>query len=65
LRGLSFSLLRQGFHLQNGKYCSDKPSHLYQQTFIDTYAKVGFAKLYDRKTPITGTDLLNDRVLPF
>lgn len=24
-----------------------------QQTFIDTYAKVGFAKLYDRKTPIT------------
>jgi hypothetical protein len=26
---------------------------VYQQTFIDTYAKVGFAKLYDRKTPIT------------
>jgi hypothetical protein len=24
---------------------------VYQQTFIDTYAKVGFAKLYDRKTP--------------
>jgi hypothetical protein len=23
-----------------------------QQTFIDTYAKVAFAKLYDRKTPI-------------
>ena len=22
---------------------------VYQQTFIDTYAKVGFAKLYDRK----------------
>jgi transposase InsO family protein len=38
---------------------------LYQQTFIDTYAKVGFAKLYDRKTPITAADLLNDRVLPF
>ena len=37
----------------------------YQQTFIDTYAKVGFAKLYDRKTPITAADLLNDRVLPF
>jgi hypothetical protein len=36
-----------------------------QQTFIDTYAKVGFAKLYDRKTPITAADLLNDRVLPF
>jgi len=38
---------------------------IYQQTFIDTYAKVGFAKLYDRKTPITAADLLNDRVLPF
>jgi transposase InsO family protein len=38
---------------------------VYQQTFIDTYAKVGFAKLYDRKTPITAAELLNDRVLPF
>jgi transposase InsO family protein len=26
---------------------------------------VSFAKLYDRKTPITAADLLNDRVLPF
>jgi hypothetical protein len=26
---------------------------IYQQTFIDTYRKVAFAKLYDRKTPIT------------
>ena len=38
---------------------------VYQQTFIDTYARVGFAKLYDRKTPITAADLLNDRVIPF
>ena len=38
---------------------------VYQQTFIDTYAKVAFAKLYDRKTPITAADLLNDKVLPF
>jgi len=38
---------------------------IYQQTFIDTYSKVGFAKLYDRKTPITAADLLNDRVVPF
>jgi transposase InsO family protein len=38
---------------------------IYQQTFIDTYAKVGFAKLYDRKTPLTAADLLNDWVLPF
>src|SRR5436305_3385705 len=37
---------------------------IYQQTFIDTYTKVSFAKLYDRKTPITAADLLNDRVLP-
>ena len=38
---------------------------IYQQTFIDTYAKVAFTKLYDRKTPITAADLLNDRVVPF
>ena len=38
---------------------------IYQQTFIDTYSKVAFAKLYDRKTPITAADLLNDRVMPF
>ena len=38
---------------------------IYQQTFIDTYTKVACAKLYDRKTPITAADLLNDRVLPF
>ena len=38
---------------------------IYQQTFVDTYSKVAFAKLYDRKTPITAADLLNDRVLPF
>src|SRR5512147_2235644 len=37
---------------------------IYQQTFIDTYAKVGFAN-YDVKTAITAADLLNDRVLPF
>ena len=38
---------------------------IYQQTFIDTYAKIAFAKLYDRKTPLTAADLLNDRVVPF
>lgn len=38
---------------------------IYQQTFVDTYAKVAFAKLYTTKTPITAADLLNDRVLPF
>src|SRR5205085_1425486 len=38
---------------------------IYQQTAIDTYAKVAFAKLYDRKTPLTAADLMNDRVVPF
>lgn len=38
---------------------------IYQQTFIDTYTKVAFAKLYDRKNAITAADLLNDRVIPF
>ncbi len=32
---------------------------------MDTYAKVAHCKLYTTKTPITATDLLNDRVLPF
>jgi hypothetical protein len=38
---------------------------IYQQTVIDTYAKVAFAKLYDRKTPIAAAEILNDRVVPF
>lgn len=38
---------------------------IYQQTYIDTYAKVAFCKLYTNKTPITSADLLNDKVLPF
>jgi transposase InsO family protein len=39
--------------------------YVYQQTFIDIYSKVGFAKLYDRKNALTAADLLNDRVIPF
>jgi hypothetical protein len=38
---------------------------LYQQTFVDTYSKVAFCKLYTTKTPITAADILNDKVLPF
>jgi transposase InsO family protein/molybdenum-dependent DNA-binding transcriptional regulator ModE len=38
---------------------------IYQQTGIDTYSNVGFAKLYLEKTAITAADFLNDRVLPF
>ena len=38
---------------------------IYQQTFVDTYAKWATAKLYPAKTAITAADLLTDRVLPF
>ena len=35
---------------------------IYQQTFVDTYSKVAFARLYTTKTPITAADMLNDKV---
>lgn len=38
---------------------------IYQQTFIDTYTRVAFAKLYDRKNALVAADMLNDQVLPF
>jgi transposase InsO family protein len=38
---------------------------IYQQTFVDTYSKIAFCKLYTTKTPITAADILNDRVLPY
>jgi transposase InsO family protein len=38
---------------------------IYGQTFIDTYSKVAFVKLYDRKNALVAADMLNDRVLPF
>jgi transposase InsO family protein len=38
---------------------------IYQQTFIDTYSRVAFVKLYKEKTAITAAELLNDRVLPW
>lgn len=38
---------------------------IYQQTFIDTYSKVAFAKLYDRKNAITAADMVNDQIIPF
>ena len=39
--------------------------HIYQQTVIDTYSKIGFAKLYDRKNALVAADMLNDRIIPF
>lgn len=38
---------------------------IYQQTVVDTYSKVAFAKLYQMKTAICAADVLNDMVLPF
>jgi transposase InsO family protein len=38
---------------------------IYQQTVIDTYSSVGFAKLYTAKIPVTAADILNDQVMPF
>ena len=38
---------------------------IYQQTFIDTYSRVAFAKLYDRKNALVAAEILNDRIIPF
>ena len=38
---------------------------IYQQTFIDTYSRVAFAKLYDRKNALVAAEILNDQVIPF
>jgi len=38
---------------------------IYQQTVIDTYSAVTFAKVYTAKIPVTAADILNDQVLPF
>ena len=37
---------------------------IYQQTAIDTYSNVGFAKVYTERTALTAADALNDKVLP-
>jgi transposase InsO family protein len=38
---------------------------IYQQTVIDTYSSVAFAKVYTAKVPLTAADALNDKVMPF
>lgn len=38
---------------------------IYQQTGIDTFSNLGFAKLYSKKTAIESADFLNDKVLPY
>ncbi len=37
---------------------------IYQQTGIDTFSNLGFAKLYQDKTATVAADFLNDKVLP-
>ena len=43
------------FHVGNLKGVG----RIYQLTFVDTYRKAPFAKLYTTKTPITAADMLN------
>jgi hypothetical protein len=38
---------------------------IYQQTVIDTYSRVAFAKLYDRKNALVAADVLNAEVIPW
>lgn len=38
---------------------------IYQQTGVDTYSNVGFAKLYTQRNALVAADFLNDKVLPF
>lgn len=38
---------------------------IYQQTAIDTYSNVGFAKIYTDKNALVAADFLNDKILPF
>ncbi len=38
---------------------------IYQQTGIDTYSNVGFAKIYSDKTATAAAEFLNSKVLPF
>jgi len=45
--------------------CSIETLKGVQQTFMDTYTKVAFVKLYDRKNALVAADMLNDQVLPF
>jgi len=38
---------------------------IYQQTVIDTYSRVAFAKLYETKNAIVAAEILNDQVVPW
>lgn len=38
---------------------------IYQQTVIDTYSKVAFAKVYNQRNALSAAEVLNDKVLPW
>lgn len=38
---------------------------IYQQTFIDTYSRIAFVKLYTEKTALTAAHALNETVVPW
>lgn len=38
---------------------------VYQQTFLDSYSRYAFAKLYLYKNALTAAEILDDKVLPF
>lgn len=38
---------------------------IYQQTVMDTYTRVAFVKLYDRKNALVAAEVLNDKVIPW
>ena len=46
-------------------YMKGVVGRIYQQTVVDTYSFVAFAKVYTGKIPVTAADTLNDRALPF
>ena len=56
-----YLIAQDTFYVGNMK----RVGRIYQQTVIDTYSKVAFAKLYDRKNALVAADMLNDRVIPF
>ena len=43
---------------------TNKIGGIYLQTFINTYTKVAFAKVFDRNIAPVAADMLNDRVVP-
>ena len=56
-----YLLSQHTYYVRNLK----RVARIYQQTFIDTYSKLAFVKLYYRKNALTAAHMLNYCVLPF